>query len=161
MGQEIAFWVLASLLVISAFGVVFAKNVFHGALALVFTFLMVAGLFITLGAEFLAMAQVIIYVGAIAVLILLAIMLTPGLTSANRPNRLVLPLFLLCLVFGGILVFAFIETPWQVSQALPSLDIAALVEGVFGEGGFYPVLGIAGLVLLATIVGVIAVLRGK
>lgn len=161
MSETIAFWVFALLLVVSALGVVFMKNVFHSALALIAALLMMAGLFITLNAEFLAMAQIIIYVGAIAVIILLAIMLTPGLTSANRPNRLVLPLLLLCLVFGGILVFAFIETPWQVSQALPSLDIAALMEGVFGEGGFYPVLGIAGLVLLTTIVGVIAVLRGK
>jgi len=161
VSQAIAFWVFALLLVVSALGVVFMKNVFHSALALIAALLMMAGLFITLNAEFLAMAQIIIYVGAIAVIILLAIMLTPGLSSANRPNRLVLPMLLLCAVFGGVLVISFTRTAWQSLPAPTSMDTSTLAVEMFGENGFYPVLGIAGLLILATIVGVIAILRGK
>ncbi|GAI40794.1 unnamed protein product, partial [marine sediment metagenome] len=76
MGLEIAFWLLAVVGILAALAVVLLRNVFRAALCLVVCFLAVAGIYITLSADFLAVAHVLIYVGAISVLIILAIMLT-------------------------------------------------------------------------------------
>lgn len=77
--QLVAFVILAVLLVGSAAGLLLKKNPIHGALFLVLNLASVAGLYLTLRAEFLATAQVIVYAGAIAVLFVFAIMvLIPG-----------------------------------------------------------------------------------
>ena len=78
MGLEIAFWVLAIVGIGAALAVVLLRDIFRAALCLVLCFLTVAGIYITLSADFLAAVQVLIYVGAISVLIILAIMLTRG-----------------------------------------------------------------------------------
>ena len=75
-GTEIAFWVLTLCTLISAIAVVQIKDLFRAALFLIVTLLGVAGLFILLRAEFLAGVQLMIYVGAISVLIIFAILMT-------------------------------------------------------------------------------------
>lgn len=72
---NIAFYVFATLLVLSAFCVISVKNPVHAILFLIFAFFNAAGLFVLLGAEFLAMLMVIVYVGAVAVLFLFVIMM--------------------------------------------------------------------------------------
>ncbi len=76
VAQNIAFGVLALVMAISAIRVVTAKNVVHAALYLVLVLAGVAGIFILLAAEFLAIVQVLVYIGAIVVLFLFGIMLT-------------------------------------------------------------------------------------
>ncbi len=71
----IIFYLLAAVAVLTAAGVVFARNPVHSAFALVISFLNVAGIYVLLGAEFLAAVQVIVYTGAILVLFLFVIML--------------------------------------------------------------------------------------
>ena len=74
--QEIAFWVLAAVLTISAIRVVTSRNVIHAALYLVVTLLGAGILFVLLLAEFVAWVQVLVYVGAIVILMLFGLMLT-------------------------------------------------------------------------------------
>jgi len=74
-GSAIIFYFLATVSVLMAMGVVFARNPIHSALFLVISFLNIAGIFVLLGAEFLAAVQVIVYTGAILVLFLFVIML--------------------------------------------------------------------------------------
>ena len=69
------FWILAPLLVLSAFAVIVAKNPVHSVLFLILSFVCAAGLFLLMGAEFLAMILVVVYVGAVAVLFLFVGML--------------------------------------------------------------------------------------
>lgn len=76
LGQNIAFGILALVMGVSALRVVTAKNVVHAALYLVLVLSGVAGIFILLAAEFLAIVQVLVYIGAIVVLFLFGIMLT-------------------------------------------------------------------------------------
>ena len=71
MGFDIAFWILAVVGVAAALMVVLQRDVFRAALSLVLCFLIVAGIYVTLSADFLAAAQVLIYVGAISILIIL------------------------------------------------------------------------------------------
>ena len=70
---DIVFWIIAICTIVSAIAVVALKDVFRSALFLVVTFVGVAGMFLLLRAEFLAMVQILLYVGAIAVLILFAV----------------------------------------------------------------------------------------
>ena len=79
----VAFWVLAVLAVGSALAVVLLRNIVHAALFLIAVFGAAAGIYILLNAEFIAIVQVLIYAGAIAVLILFAIMLTQHSMSRN------------------------------------------------------------------------------
>ncbi len=81
MGEAIAFWVLAALIVAAALGVVTLRNLFHCALCLGLVLFSVAGIFVLNGAELLAGVQVLIYVGATLVIILFAIMLSENITG--------------------------------------------------------------------------------
>src|SRR5215475_3182218 len=73
--QAIAFYLLSVVLIVCALGVVFARNPVHSVLFLIATFFTAAGLFVMVGAEFLAMLLVIVYVGAVAVLFLFVVMM--------------------------------------------------------------------------------------
>lgn len=83
---QLVFFLVSALTLIAAFATVFLRNVFHAALALVGTFFGVAALYLMLEAEFLAIVQILIYVGAIAVLILFAVMLTRGMMKSEDSN---------------------------------------------------------------------------
>jgi NADH-quinone oxidoreductase subunit J len=73
--QAIAFWLLSAVMLVSALAVVSARNPVHSVLFLIAAFFSAAGLFVLLGAEFLAMLLVIVYVGAVAVLFLFVVMM--------------------------------------------------------------------------------------
>jgi len=163
MGLEIAFWILATVAVLAALAVVLLRNVFRAALSLVLCFLAVAGIYVTLSADFLAAVQVLIYVGAIAVLIILAIMLTSEVPRGSPGNRLQVPAFIVATLFLGAVAFAMVNTPWQVSKELPlDKDITAALAGkLFGEGGFILPVEIAAVLLLAAILGAIVLVREK
>ena len=75
----------------SALGVVLIRDLFRAALLLVAVFVAVGGYFVLLSAEFLAVVQVLIYAGAISVLIIFAVMLTRDVQRGNPPNRLQIP----------------------------------------------------------------------
>lgn len=83
----VVFFIFALLSVASAWGVVTSKNVVHSALFLASSFLGVAVLYVLLNAEFLAAAQVLVYAGAIAIMVIFAVMLTlRGEASESNPN---------------------------------------------------------------------------
>ncbi len=75
MALAIAFYLLAAVTVGAGFGVISSRNPVHSVLFLILSFFSAAGLFVTLGAEFLAMLLVVVYVGAVAVLFLFVVMM--------------------------------------------------------------------------------------
>ncbi len=162
MGLDIAFWILAVVGIAAALTVVLLRNVFRAALSLVLCLLTVAGIYVTLSADFLAAAQVLIYVGGISVLIILAIMLTREVQQGSPSNKLRVPAFIIAILFLGLVGFALLNTPWQVST-LPPLEptTAALGVKLFGEGGFILAVEIAAVLLLAAILGAIVLVREK
>ena len=162
MGLTVAFWILAVVTILAAIGVVAQKNVFRAALSLVLCLAAIAGLFITLSADFLAAAQILIYIGAISVLIILAIMLTREFTQGSPSNRRRVPAFFAAALFFGVVVYAVLKTNWQISTALPQTPTtAALGEKLFGQNGFILPLEIAPVVILAVILGAIVIAREK
>ena len=162
MGLEIAFWALALIGVVAALAVVLLRDVFRAALSLVLCFLTVAGIYVTLSADFLAAVQVLIYVGAIAVLIILAIMLTREVQRGSPANKLRTPAFVVAILFFGAVVFAMVNTSWQVVDIPPQEPTtSALAIKLFGEGGFILPIEIASVLLLAAILGAIVLVREK
>ena len=162
MGLEIAFWVLAIVGVVAALAVVLLRDIFRAALSLVLCFLTVAGIYVTLSADFLAAVQVLVYVGAISVLIILAIMLTREVQRGSLSNKLRIPAFVVAVLFFGVVGFAVLNTPWQVSTVSPlEPTTAALAGKLFGEGGFILVVDIAAVLLLTAILGAIVLVREK
>ncbi len=162
MGLDIAFWVLAVVGIAAALTVVLLRDVFRAALSLVLCFLTVAGLYITLSADFLAAVQVLIYVGGISILILLAIMLTREVQQGSLSNKLRFPAVIVAILFLEVVVFALINTSWQVSTAQPLAPTTSALAGkLLGEGGFILPIEIAASLLLATILGAIVLVREK
>ena len=162
MGLDIAFWILAVVGIVAALTVVLLRNVFRAALALMLCFLTVAGIYVTLSADFLAVVQVLIYIGGISVLIILAIMLTRELQQGSPTNKLRIPAFIVAILFLGVMSFALINTPWSVSTAPPlEPTTAALAGKLLGEGGFILPVEIAATLLLAAILGAIVLVREK
>ena len=162
MALTISFWILAVVMILAALGVVLLRNVFRAALSLILCFLMVAGLYITLSADFLAAVQILVYVGAISVLIILAIMMTREVQRGSPPNRLQFPAFIVAILFLEVLVLTLINTPWQISSTPPLAPTTApLATLLFGEGGFILPVEIAAVLLLSAIIGAIVLAREK
>jgi NADH-quinone oxidoreductase subunit J len=86
MALQIIFIVISAITLISALVVVTNRNLFHAALALMLSFFGVAGLYVLLEAGFLAAAQLLVYIGAISLLILFAIMLTRQMMHTTEPS---------------------------------------------------------------------------
>ena len=162
MGLEIAFWILAVVGIMAALAVVLLRNVFRAALSLVLCFLAVAGIYITLSADFLGAVQVLVYVGAISVLIVLAIMLTREVHRGSPGNRLQLPALIVAILFFCVVVFAAMSTAWPLA-GVPPLEPTTpeLAIKLFGEDGFLLPLEIAPVLLLAAILGAIVLVREK
>jgi len=162
MGLDIAFWVLAAVIVVAALAVVTLRNVFRAAISLILCFVGVAGIYITLSADFLAVIQVLVYVGGISVLILLAIFLTRDVPEGSQSNRLRLPAFLMASILLAIMVFSVMNTTFPVSSQKPiEQTTGALGQMILGGSGYILPLEIAGVLLLAAILGAIVMAREK
>jgi NADH:ubiquinone oxidoreductase subunit 6 (subunit J) len=111
--QDVVFWLLSVMAVGGALGVVMVPDLFRAALLLIVVFIAVAGFYILLSAEFLAVVQVLIYVGAIAILIIFAVMLTRDVQRGNMPNRLQIPAVVFAALLFSALVAVAVDTKWE------------------------------------------------
>ena len=162
MGQVIAFWIFAAAIIGAALGVVLLKNVFRAAVLLITCFLGVAGLFILLSADFLAAMQVLIYIGAISILVILAIMLTRELSIGSPSNKFRIFALIIATLFCGGVIWAILNTNWQISNVSPAaVTTAGLADRLFSKDGFILPVEIIPTVLLATILGAIVLIKDK
>lgn len=115
--QDIVFWILSLMAIVGSLGVVLVSNLFRAALLLIVVFVAVAGMFILLSAEFLAVVQILIYVGAIAILIIFAVMLTRDVQRGNLPNRMHIPAAVFAALLFTALVAVAVETKWDFLPA--------------------------------------------
>lgn len=155
----VVFYGLAALTLGSALGVVMTRNLFHAALFLVVSFLGVVGLYLTLAADFLAAVQLLIYAGAIAILLIFAIMLTRESVRANVENRqwpsAVIIAVLVFVLVGTVVLW----TQWPVSAAQPVFPtINALAEALFNQ--YVLPFEIASVLLLAAMIGALVLAGG-
>jgi len=118
----IAFYFFAALTIVFAAVVVFSKNIMHSAFSLLFTFFGVAGLYVLLSADFLAITQIMIYIGGILVLILFGVMLTTHITGVDVKSgtmgKIQLGLAgILTGVIAASLILVFKSTKWYLSES--------------------------------------------
>jgi len=123
--QDIVFWVLSVAAIGAALGVVLVRDLFRAVLLLAGVFVTMAGFFVLLSAEFLAVVQVLIYVGAISILFIFAIMLTRNVRQGNLPNRLQIPAVLFSTLLLAALVVVATSTDWNL---IPAGDQQARVD---------------------------------
>ena len=115
--QDIVFWILSLMAIVGSLGVVLVSTLFRAALLLILVFVAVAGMFILLSAEFLAVVQILIYVGAIAILIIFAVMLTRDVQRGNLPNRMHIPAAVFAALLFTALVAVAVDTKWDFLPA--------------------------------------------
>ncbi|RME46669.1 MAG: NADH-quinone oxidoreductase subunit J [Chloroflexi bacterium] len=162
MVLQAVFIVVALGTLAAALGAVLVKNLFHAALFLVGAFAGVAVLYVLLNAEFLAAAQIIIYIGAISTLIVFAIMLTRSVMGreAGQLNRY-------ALVIAGALVLLFAVLSWLLNAvdfnatmpAVPDDAIAQIGQGFVST--FVIPFEAASVLLLVALVGAIMLARER
>ena len=161
-GLDIAFWIFAVVSVLAALAVVVLRDIFRAALSLIACFLVIAGLYVTLSADFLAAVQVLVYVGAVSVLIILAIMLTREVQHGNLSNKLRWPAFITALLLLGVITFSVMNTGWNISNTAPLTPTTGpLGDQLFGNGGYVLAVDIAAVLLLAAVLGVIVLVKEK
>jgi NAD(P)H-quinone oxidoreductase subunit 6 len=144
-----------------AAGTAFSRNIIYSAWSLLFAFMGVAGLYVFLGADFPAVAQVLIYVGGVLVLILFAIMLTkqigedPKLTNAHigLPAGAVLAVITI-----ATLTYTAFMAPWKTVET-PSWDPSSAGLGVAFLTEYLLPFEFASVVLLAALVGAVVIAR--
>jgi len=170
---EIVFWVLAVSTISAAFGVVQIRDLFRAALFLVLTLLGIAGMFILLRAEFLAAVQVLIYVGAISVLIIFAILMTGEVEESSPSHSLRLPVAALAALFGALAIFVSVSTEWNLLEtAMNSGTIGTeAVNRVYESTvpviarllirDFVLAFEVASVLLLAAVIGALALIRER
>lgn len=154
------FYLIALITVVSAAVVAFSSNIIYSAFSLLGTFMGVAGLYIFLGADFVAGAQVLIYVGGILVLILFAVMLTHRITDVAITNRAAgrLPALLIGGVLIVLLVQAIRETAWVKAKEISYEPTTATIGELFLEQYLLP-FELASLILLAAMIGAVVLSR--
>jgi NADH-quinone oxidoreductase subunit J len=160
--SEIVFWLLAIVTIGAALAVVILRDVFRAALSLVLLFLTIAVIYITLYADFLAVVQILIYVGAISILIIVAVMLTRDVWHGSPPGKLRIPALVVSVLLLGTMIFTVVSTKWQTSTEPPMQPTtAAIGNSLFSQGGYILPVEISAVLLLAAIIGAIVLMREK
>lgn len=158
---DFLFWAIWALIIASAALVAFGNNLIHSVFALMGTFLGVAGIYIFLNADFLAITQVVVYVGGILVLLVFGIMLTNKISTAQISQSSVQKWLGLVVVLGvvAIILTAVLPHDWT-----GSLEPMAFTETVDGIGNLlftdYLILfEIASVLLLGALIGAATLAR--
>ncbi len=168
MASLLAFLLFAGLAVVCALVALFHRSVVHSAFALLGTLLGVADLFLQLGADYLAMTQVLIYVGGILVLILFGLMLTPPDRRELRPARIFLGLavtgagallFLTRMDSGAWKAAPLQELPDLANQASPTAEPIGLA--FLERDSWLLAFEFASVILLAALVGAVFIARRR
>lgn len=161
VAQNIGFGIIAAMMIVGAIKVVTSSNVVHAALSLVVVLAGFAAQYLLLAAEFVAVAQVLVYVGAVMVLFLFGVMLTRAKLGAdgdlNNPGyKLGIPVALLLLgVMSYVLIDGFEDT--RLPHDAGPVPIAALSDDIFGPY-LLPFWALS-FVLLAAVIGAIVLAR--
>ncbi len=131
--QDIVFWVLSVLAIGASLGVVLVKDLFRAALLLVVVFIAVAGFFVLLSAEFLAVVQVLVYVGAISILIVFAIVLVRDIPGGGKDNHLKVVAATVAALLGALAIFVAFNSDFTDLDALEAsnADVAAALTGTY------------------------------
>jgi NADH:ubiquinone oxidoreductase subunit 6 (subunit J) len=162
--SHVVFGILSAVALIGAVGVVTTRNLFRAALFLVLSFVGVAGLYILLEAEILAMIQLLVYVGAISILIIFAIMLSRRMMSPEfkiRNEQWLWGLITAVALFA-VLAWILLNVAWPTAPAaVPEDAISLLGQALVSPDQYVLVFEAASVLLLVALVGAVVIARER
>jgi NADH-quinone oxidoreductase subunit J len=152
---DLVFYVFAFITIVSAFIVVFSKNIIYAAFSLLFTFFGVAGLYVLLQADFLAVTQILIYVGGILVLMLFGVMLTNKVIDVEIKTGTIqtVPALILVAIVAGTLAGLFYSTWRTAGTSMVTLPPTTKTLGEMLMTGYLLPFEIASIILLVALIG--------
>jgi NADH-quinone oxidoreductase subunit J len=157
---DILFYVIAGLTIAGAAGVALSRNILYSAIGLLASLLGVGALYVFLAADFLAVAQLLIYIGGVLVLVLFAVMLTNRITEITVSNSS-LGLWgglMLFVAVAPVLVAVALVTPWETIAPGPHAYTTETIGNGLLTTWLLP-FEVASMVLLATLVGAVVIAR--
>ncbi|MBZ0199452.1 MAG: NADH-quinone oxidoreductase subunit J [Ignavibacteriaceae bacterium] len=157
---DIIFYIFALATVGSAFMVVTTRNIVHAAFYLLLTFFGVTGIYVLLTADFVAIVQLVVYVGGILILLIFGVMLTNKITNVQiKTGSLQLfPAAIGVGLFAGILVSALLNTEWKTAAGeAPKTTLNGLGFLLMNE--YIIVFEVLGVLLLVALVGAASIAR--
>jgi NADH-quinone oxidoreductase subunit J len=162
--SHVIFIVLSAVALIGAIGVVTMRNLFRAALFLVLSFIGVAGFYILLEAEFLGMIQILVYVGAISILIIFAIMLSRSMMSPEfkAQNEQWLIGLVTAIALFAVLAFILLQVNWPTAPSEVGKDlISELGQALVSPEQYVLVFEVASVLLLVALVGAVIIARER
>ena len=161
--QIVSFGILGAMMIATALGVVLLPKIVHSAFLLAGVFISIAGLYVLLNADFVAAAQILVYVGAVNVLILFAIMLVNKQEDyVELPGRLLRKVATGVVCFGlfALLGTMVLATPWSLDTTSPAvIDNTVVVLGEHLFSDYLLPFELASVLLLMAMVGAIILAR--
>ncbi|MBE0643328.1 MAG: NADH-quinone oxidoreductase subunit J [Bacteroidetes bacterium] len=161
MELTILFYVFAALTLLPAFVVVFSRSLIYAAFSLLFTFLGVAGLYVLLSADFIAVAQIMVYIGGIMILLVFGVMLTKQATDVEVSTGIMktLPSLIIVGFALGTLVMVVTGAQWPQEVLQPEVQGTALEIGELLMTTFVLPFEVAGILLLVAVMGAAMIAR--
>lgn len=157
---DFIFYLFAAITVLSAFFVVTNRNIVYSAFFLLFTFFGVAGIYVLLGADFVAIVQLIVYVGGILILLLFGVMLTNKITNVEIKTGTIniYPAVIGVGLLSGSLLAALITSNWKIFPTeTPQPTTAALGTMLLQE--YALIFELLGIILLIALIGAASIAR--
>lgn len=157
---DIAFYIIAAIAIFAALAVVTMRNIVHSAFYLVLLFAGIAGIYVLLQAEFLAAVQIMVYVGAVAILIAFGVMLTRrgNIKESNLSNKQAVPAAIVVGAILGVLIWFLNMTNWVANPGQPPADSAGTLATLLLSDYVVP-FEVAAILLTVAMLGAIVVAK--
>lgn len=157
---DIIFYLFAIITIVSAVIVVNSKNIVHSAFSLLLTFFGVSGIYVLLGADFLAVVQIMVYVGGILILLLFGVMLTNKIVNVDiRSGSIqVIPAIIGLGAFAAILISIMTSTNWK-SESFNIETTTSVHLGNLLLNQYVLIFELLGILLLVALIGAASIAR--
>jgi NADH-quinone oxidoreductase subunit J len=157
---DVIFYLFALVTIVSAFFVVTNRNIVHSAFYLLFTLFGVAGLYVLLAADFVAIVQLIVYVGGILILLLFGVMLTNKITNVEIKTGTIhaLPAAIVLGLFAGAIGAIVFNTNWKTAQTPEAAPTTATLGSML-INEYALIFELLGILLLIALIGAASMAR--
>ncbi|SMB93913.1 NADH dehydrogenase subunit J [Desulfonispora thiosulfatigenes DSM 11270] len=159
--ELLVFWALSFVILGTAIAVVFLDNIIHCALFLILTFIGVAGIYLTLSADFIAIVQILVYAGAVSILIVFSIMLVSrndgSMKDTNPLGMYKWTSGIISAALFSVISFFIIKTPWDINVGIVTNSMEKFAEVLLSD--YVLSFELAAILLLVALVGAIIIAR--
>ena len=161
LAAKFGIYAVMAAILIFALGVVTLRNLFHCALCLAAALIGTAVIYVALQAEYLAVIQILLYVGGVVTLVIFAIMLTEHLAAKTvRQNNAQSPLAITGLLgFVALLTAVILKTPWPVTAAALKAKVSVMGLGEALMGAYVFPFEVISIILIAALIGAVVIAK--